>query len=222
MIRGADEASILRAVEQLRGTGASVSEDAREAAVAVLLTGSAIEDFSVLLMRRAFRKTDPWSGQIGLPGGHAEEYDEDLVATARRESVEEVGVDPLAGENARLLGELPAIQATSRAKRLPLFITPIVFYRPTVEEPVCGPEADEAFWLPVQTAWRGELDADHRYEHEGLIRKLPSWQFEDRTIWGMTHGILKRFFDALHADQQPRTGKLSSGEIREDESQAAD
>ncbi|MFT7167566.1 MAG: hypothetical protein ACI80K_000687, partial [Paracoccaceae bacterium] len=56
----------------------------------------------------------------------------------------------------------------------------------------------------------------------GLIRKLPSWQFEDRTIWGMTHGILKRFFDALHADQQPRTGKLSSGEIREDESQAAD
>ena len=198
MLTRPDEASLLAAIERLKGTGATVPAEAREAAVAVLLTGSTIKEFSVLLMRRAFRETDRWSGQIGLPGGHAEEIDEDLVATARRESVEEVGVDPLSGTNARLLGDLPAVQATSHTKRLPLFITPIVFHRPMVEEPVCGPEADEAFWLPVRQAWSGTYDADHRYEHEGLIRKLPSWQFEDRTIWGMTHGILKRFFDALH------------------------
>ena len=40
----------------------------------------------ILLMRRAQREGDRWSGQIGLPGGHAEDFDEDLVATARRES----------------------------------------------------------------------------------------------------------------------------------------
>lgn len=197
MISTGDEARLRAAIERLRGTGETVPENAREAAVAVLLRGSGLDDFSVLLMRRAYRETDPWSGQIGLPGGHVEEIDDDLVATARRESVEEVGVDPMGGSEAIHLGALPVLQATSRAKRMPLFITPIVFYRAEVEEPTCGPEADEAFWLPMRMALSGVLDADHRYEHKGLVRMLPSWRFEDRTIWGMTHGILTRFFQAL-------------------------
>lgn len=194
-------ARVRAAIERAQGTGESVPEDARQAAVALLLRGGSLDEFEVLLMRRAFRETDPWSGQIGLPGGHAEEEDEDLIATARRESVEEVGIDPMAGENALYLGSLPALQATSRARRLPLFITPIVFHRLEVEEPVCGPEADEAFWLPMRTAVSGTLDADHRYEHEGLVRKLPSWRFEERTIWGLTHGILNRFFVSLEGSR---------------------
>ncbi len=198
MIPPEDQSQVRNAIARLEGTGAEVPEDARQAAVAVLLTGKALEDAAVLLMRRAFRESDRWSGQISLPGGHAEESDEDLIATARRESVEEVGIDPLAGEQALHLGTLPAIQARARAKILPLYITPIVFYRPTVEEPVCGPEADEAFWLPVRAAHNGDFDADHRYEKDGLIHKLPSWRFEERSIWGMTHGILRRFFTAIH------------------------
>ncbi|MEM8710558.1 MAG: CoA pyrophosphatase [Planctomycetota bacterium] len=193
----ADEASILAAIAALEGTGKTVPEDARRAAVAVLLTGPELERFRVLLMRRAFRETDRWSGQIGLPGGHAEEFDEDLIATARRESREEVGVDPLAHAGAVHLGDLPPTQARSGAQSLPLFITPCVFYSPEVEEPVCGPEADEAFWLPIGPAQRGDLDAPHRYEHEGLVHKLPSWNYEERVIWGMTYGILKRFFTEL-------------------------
>jgi 8-oxo-dGTP pyrophosphatase MutT (NUDIX family) len=192
-----DEALLRAAAERCKGTGAVIPEDAREAAVAVLFTGETLPDYSVLLMRRAFRETDRWSGQIGLPGGHAEEEDADLIATARRESREEVGIDPLDGEGAVHIGSLPPVQATSRAQRLPLYITPIVFYRPAVEEPVCGPEADEAFWLPITPASNGSLHEDYRYEHEGLVHKLPSWNFEGRTIWGMTHGILHRFFDAL-------------------------
>ena len=199
MIRPQDEARLRAAVKNCAGTGAVIPDDAREAAVALLFTGATLPEYSVLPMRRAFRETDRWSGQIGLPGGHAEEEDTDLIATARRESMEEVGVDPLAGEGAVHLGSLPPVQATSRAKRLPLFITPIVFYRPEVEEPVCGPEADEAFWLPVAPASDGSLHEDYRYEHEGLVHKLPSWGFEGRTIWGMTHGILSRYFDALRA-----------------------
>lgn len=197
MISRADEARVRAAIEGMRGSGTEVPESAREAAVAVLLRGRGLDDLSVLLMRRAYRETDPWSGQIGLPGGHVEESDEDLIATARRESVEEVGVDPMGGTGAVHLGALPSLQATSRAKRLPLFITPIVFHRDEVEDPQCGPEADEAFWLPMRTAVSGALDADHRFERDGLVRNLPSWRFEDRTIWGLTHGILARFFDAL-------------------------
>ncbi len=199
-IRPEDEALLRAAAKRCKGPDVVIPEDAREAAVAVLLTGASLAEYSVLLMRRAFRETDRWSGQIGLPGGHAEKEDEDLVATARRESREEVGVDPFSGEGAVHIGPLPPVQATSHTQRLPLFITPIVFYRPEVEEPVCGPEADEAFWLPLRGATDGSLFEHYRYEHEGLIRKLPSWKFEERTIWGMTYGILNRFFEALATD----------------------
>ncbi len=196
-IQPEDEARLRAAAKRCQGTGAVIPEDAREAAVAVLLTGASLAQCSVLLMRRAYRETDRWSGQIGLPGGHAEEEDEDLIATARRESREEVGIDPLHGDGALHIGPLPPVQATSRAQRLPLYITPIVFYRPEVEEPTCGPEADEAFWLPITPASDGSLHEDYRYDHEGLVHKLPSWNFEGRTIWGMTYGILNRYFEAL-------------------------
>lgn len=184
------------AVHRLRGTGDDPTLGARRAAVALLLRGGSIEELEVLLMRRAERDGDRWSGQIGLPGGHAEEEDETLEGTARRESVEEVGVDPGA-EGGRPFGALPHVQARARGERLELFITPFVFHHPAPAEPALGPEASEAFWLPLEPALSGALDEPLRYEHQGVVHRLPSWQFEGRTIWGMTHGILRRFGEAL-------------------------
>lgn len=190
---------VRRALVALAAHAEAPPSDIRHAAVAVLLRGAELDDLEVLLMRRAEREGDRWSGQIGLPGGHEEEEDEDLLATARRESREEVGIDP-GGPDAQHFGAMPSIQARARGARLPLFITPHVFHRPEPEEPTLGPEADEAFWLPLGRARAGDLDEPFRYEHEGVIHKLPSWNFEGRTIWGMTHGILSRFAAALESD----------------------
>ena len=68
-----------------------------EAAVLVCL-----HDDAVLLARRALHPDDPWSGHVGLPGGRWEAGDESLLATALRETDEEVGIDPLA--HGRVLG----------------------------------------------------------------------------------------------------------------------
>jgi 8-oxo-dGTP pyrophosphatase MutT (NUDIX family) len=65
---------------------------ARRAAIALVLLEqeSALE---VLLIERAQRDGDPWSGHMALPGGHVEPSDSDLGATAERETFEEVGLD---------------------------------------------------------------------------------------------------------------------------------
>src|SRR5262249_36046360 len=102
--------------------GAAGTPDARRAAVALILRGAEPE---VLLMRRSEREGDRWSGQIGLPGGHADALDEDLLATARREAREEVGLD--LAQSARLLGSLAPVQAKARGYLLPMWITPFVF-----------------------------------------------------------------------------------------------
>ena len=59
------------------------------AAVAIVL---APDPDAVLLIRRAERAGDPWSGHMALPGGRYEPKDPDLLGTALRETVEEVGV----------------------------------------------------------------------------------------------------------------------------------
>src|SRR5579864_126013 len=61
-----------------------------EAAVAIL---HAIEpEESVLLIRRAERADDPWSGHWSFPGGGREPEDPDLLHTALRELEEECGI----------------------------------------------------------------------------------------------------------------------------------
>ena len=56
-----------------------------QAAVALLLTP---DPDRLLLIRRAEREGDPWSGHLALPGGRRDESDTDLLATALRETFE--------------------------------------------------------------------------------------------------------------------------------------
>jgi len=170
------------------------SEGARRAAVAAALRQSE-DGLEVLLMRRAERPGDRWSGQISLPGGHVEPTDSSAVAAAIRETREEVGLD--LEHDAEVLGELAPLQAMARGRRVDLWITPVVFLYRGKGALELGPEADDAFWLPLGPVRRGELDAEHRYEHEGLFYPLPSWRFGERVVWGLTHRILGEVLAAL-------------------------
>lgn len=162
----------------------------RRAAVALVLRTRGV-DPEVLLMRRAERDGDRWSGQIGLPGGHADAGDRDLVATALREAREEVGLD--LEHNARLLGHLPAVQAKARGFLLPMWITPFVFQAQAELAPIPGPEAVEVFWFPLTRARAGELAWTHRYRRGDEERVLPAWRDGERVVWGLTYEILSGF-----------------------------
>jgi 8-oxo-dGTP pyrophosphatase MutT (NUDIX family) len=163
----------------------------KRAAVAIVLA----EHLEVLLMRRAERADDRWSGQIGLPGGHADAVDADLLATARREAREEVGLD--LARDARLLGRLPPVQAKARGALLPMWITPFVFHAARELVPRPGPEAVEVFWFPLDRARAGELAWTYRYRRDAEDRVLPAWRHGERVVWGLTYEILSGFLRVL-------------------------
>lgn len=139
----------------------------------------------VLLMKRAERAGDPWSGHISLPGGgyHPGE-DPDLLATAVRETHEELGIE-LAG--ARLLGHLAPLHPRTSGPA-GIEVTPFVFHTTMALEPVCGPEALAAFWLPLDLAASGHLDSTYEYPVANI--KFPAWTYEGHVIWGLTWRIL--------------------------------
>jgi 8-oxo-dGTP pyrophosphatase MutT (NUDIX family) len=165
----------------------------RRAAVAMILRFDRGEP-EVVLMKRSERADDRWSGQISLPGGHADPA-EDLLDTAVRETREEVGID--LARSGRLLGRLPRIQAKARGRLIPMGITPFVFARHEDVEPTTSVEAEEVFWFPLGRAAAGELSTVYRLRHEGVDLKLPSWRFEARTVWGLTHEMLSALLRAV-------------------------
>jgi len=138
----------------------------------------------VLLMKRAERAGDPWSGHISLPGGGYHPPDPDLLATAIRETHEELGIDLGA---ARYLGPLPVLQPLSSGPN-GVEVTPFVFATKVPVDPQCGPEALSAFWLPLEPARAGTYDGTYTYP--GTDRTFPSWEFGGHTIWGLTWRIL--------------------------------
>ncbi len=154
----------------------------RRAAVAIVLHDEPSP--RVLLMKRAERASDPWSGHISLPGGGFQASDGDLRVTAIRETREELGIDL---DGARLLGNLDPLQPRTSGPN-GVEVTPFVFATTAALEPVCGPEALSAFWLPIDLATSGALDG--RYQVPASQLTFPSWTYEGHVIWGLTRRIL--------------------------------
>ncbi|HEX8106417.1 MAG TPA: CoA pyrophosphatase, partial [Kofleriaceae bacterium] len=121
---------------------------------------------------------------ISLPGGGYQASDGDLRVTAIRETREELGVEL---DGAHLLGHLdPLHPRTSGPSGIE--VTPFVFATPVTLEPVCGPEALAAFWLPLDLAASGALDGTYSYPASSVT--FPCWTYEGHVIWGLTRRIL--------------------------------
>ena len=177
--------------------------DRRAAVAAVLRPGASgrMEDAEVLLMRRADRDSDPWSGHMSFPGGHLE-AGEDFEMAARRETFEEVGLD--LERHGRMLGELDHSHAIARGRQLNMVIAPIVYE--LVSEPpplVLNYEVAETFWTPLAPMLRGDAHTMLEYEMDGERRSFPGYDVDGRVVWGLTYRMLGTLFSILHPNWEP-------------------
>lgn len=153
------------------------------AAVAVIL---APDPDSVLLIRRAERPDDPWSGHMALPGGRQDVAEPDLVTTAVRETAEEVGLE-LRPES--LLGSLDDVVPRSPVLP-PIAVRPYVFALDHRPELALNPEVAAVRWVPLDLLLRPDTYRAVRLEVRGESREFAAYQLDDSVVWGMTERIL--------------------------------
>lgn len=173
------------------------STEELSAAVAIVLRvgeGERNGELELVLIRRAERLSDPWSGQMGLPGGRWETQDGPLWRTAVRETQEEIGLDL---DQAELLGCLAPIPAQARGRRLPISICPFVFAYSGNTEFTLDEEVSEALWAPLEPLRTNTWATVMRYEVGGAERLLPAWDVGGRIVWGLTYAMLSTLFRSV-------------------------
>ena len=168
----------------------------RRAAVATVLRNH--EDPEVLLIRRAEHPEDPWSGHMAFPGGRHDREDRDLLHTALRETLEEVGLD--LGKQARLVGRLDDIPAIARGLRTGMAIAPFVFELEDASASLSpNYEVQEIVWAPLAPLLRGEADTTIAYPRDGQTWNLPAFDVEGRIVWGLTYQMLQHLFSVVRS-----------------------
>ena len=179
---------------------ASPSDSLMLAAVALVLRGG-LEGPELLVIKRSEREQDHWSGHMALPGGRVEPEDENLLATAARETFEEVGFDPRAGGAAvaRLTTYKPQSPFAPRVS-----VTPFVFVAPREYHAAGGSKGLElseevaaAFWIPLDELKRGGRSAVFRMVFAGVEREWPAYPSQHGLIWGITERILTEFLSLV-------------------------
>jgi 8-oxo-dGTP pyrophosphatase MutT (NUDIX family) len=174
-----------RVREQLAARPAQASEDPSLiwAAVAVVLTP---DPDSILLIRRAERTGDPWSGHMAFPGGRRQTEDTDLLSTAMRETAEEVGMrlsrDEVAGSLDDVVPRTPVLP--------PIAVRPYLFIlkaRPAIS---LNAEVASADWVTLDQLRKGEVRHPVRLQVAGQSHLVQAYQLEGGTVWGMTERIL--------------------------------
>jgi 8-oxo-dGTP pyrophosphatase MutT (NUDIX family) len=155
------------------------------AAVAVVLCEGE-RGLEVLFIHRAVREGDTWSGQIAFPGGRTDPGDADLLATAIRETREEIGVDLAAAERLGVLDDM-----YPRTPVLPpVVVRPFVFAVPARPPITLSAEVQDVFWASFAALTQPAVRQEVTVEHRGAKRTFPAYVLGARTVWGMTERIL--------------------------------
>jgi len=169
-----------------------LAETARTQASVATVLRPGPQGAEVLLIQRAEHPNDPWSGHMAFPGGRREPRDAHLLATAVRETREELGLDLGAAEH---LGHVDDLQAVARGRVVDLVIRPQVFIWPG-RTPSLTPnyEVAAAVWAPIAPMIAGAIDTVRPWREGTQTYRMPGYDVEGRIVWGLTYRMLRTLF----------------------------
>lgn len=168
------------------------TDSLRHAAVALILRDGESGP-EVLIIERARHEKDPWSGDLGFPGGKVEADDGDPQLAAQRETLEEIGIDL---QEARFCGRLDDIAGA----HLPVAISCFVYATERDRPFELSNEIADTFWVPLRTL--GDPDRHRQmtvhFRGERLVRPAIDLRGHHGTVlWGITYRLICQFLQLL-------------------------
>ncbi len=153
-------------------------------------------DVCVLMIERAKREGDPWSGHMAFPGGRVDPEDAHSYDAALRECEEEVGltVDSHGGLIGRL-SELPTHWRNGLSEKM--YVTPFVFALASVPELKPNYEVADTVWVPLSYLAELENRDEMVWDKDDMHFELPCYYFQGKTIWGLSLGMLDELLLAV-------------------------
>jgi 8-oxo-dGTP pyrophosphatase MutT (NUDIX family) len=187
-------AHLARALASRPGAPAPDDGNPTRAAVAIVFRAQPGAGLELLLIQRAEREGDPWSGHVAFPGGRRGATDATLQDTAMRETREETGVD--LERDGVMLGTLDELRP--RTPTLPpIIVTPFVAVVGPDLVAVPSEEVAEVFWVP----WSLLTDSASSRNSTVLVRgaewRVPSYVLGRHVVWGMTERILRQLVERI-------------------------
>lgn len=187
---------------EIPGDGGRFAQRA-PAAAAVLVPLVMHDSGTTLLLTRRTAHLRDHAGQISFPGGRVEPEDEGVIATALRETEEEIG---LARAHIDVIGQLPIYTTVTAFEVSPV----VALVRPGFNLTLDAFEVDEAFEVPLAFLMDPAHHQRHLFSWEGGERQFLSmpWVAPDPAeggapreyfIWGATAAMLRNLYRFLSA-----------------------
>ena len=177
----------------------------KRAAVAITVR-SGVSGPEILMIQRAVRQGDPWSGHMGFPGGRKDESDVSDMACAKRETREEIGFDlDVYGE---LVCQLSDVNTGWRADRPEMLVAPFVFKVGSTPVFELNHEVDDTLWVPLSFLLNDANRSRHQWDWRGEVLESDAFTFDDRLIWGLSLMMIDELLQII-ADRENALAPVS-------------
>jgi len=139
-----------------------------------------------LLLTRRTDDLEHHSGEISFPGGGRHAEDDDLQATALRETEEEMGIRPA---DVQIYGRLDDFESIHGYR-----VTPFVGgYSDPYPYRVNAREIAEVIELPLRSFLQPGVWHQENWPHRGQLHVVDFYRVGGHQVWGLTAAILRQF-----------------------------
>lgn len=166
----------------------------KRAAVAISLR-LGVSGPEMLMIQRAVREGDPWSGHMGFPGGRKDASDATDVACAKRETREEIGFDlDTYGE---LICQLSDVNTGWRADRPEMLVAPFIFRVDSTPDFELNHEVDDTLWVPFSFLLDDANRSRHQWDWRGEVLESDAFTYDNRLIWGLSLMMIDELLEII-------------------------